>query len=57
VDQATRSSETLLRAVLFTDIVGSTEHLARVGDRARRELIVAHDERSRPAIERHGAAW
>ena len=54
VDQATRSSETLLRAVLFTDIVGSTEHLARVGDRAWRDLIVAHDDRSRRAIERHG---
>lgn len=54
VDQARRSSETLLRAVLFTDIVGSTEHLARVGDRAWRELIVAHDGRSRRAIERHG---
>jgi hypothetical protein len=54
VDQATRSSETLLRAVQFTDIMGSTEHLARVGDRAWRELIVAHDERSRRAIERHG---
>jgi class 3 adenylate cyclase len=54
VDQAKRSSETLLRAVLFTDIVGSTEHLTRVGDRAWRELIVAHEDRSRRAIERHG---
>ncbi len=53
-DQATRSSETLLRAVLFTDIVGSTEHLARIGDRAWREVIVAHDARSRRAIEGHG---
>jgi class 3 adenylate cyclase len=53
-DRATRSSETLLRAVLFTDIVGSTDHLAKVGDRAWRELIVAHDGRSRAAIERHG---
>jgi pimeloyl-ACP methyl ester carboxylesterase len=33
-DRAARSSETLLRAVVFTDIVGSTEHLAAVGDRA-----------------------
>ncbi len=51
---AARSGQTLLRAVLFTDIVGSTEHLARVGDQAWRELIVAHDDRSRRAIERHG---
>ncbi|MGH2595870.1 MAG: adenylate/guanylate cyclase domain-containing protein [Actinomycetota bacterium] len=54
VDQATRTGKTLLRAVLFTDIVGSTEHLASVGDRAWRELIVAHDDRSRRSIERHG---
>jgi class 3 adenylate cyclase len=53
-DRATRPSETLLRAVLFTDIVGSTEHLARVGDRAWRELIVAHDDHSLRAVERHG---
>ena len=49
-----RSSETLLRAALFTDIVGSTEHLARIGDRAWRELFVAHEDRSRRAIERYG---
>lgn len=48
------AAQTLLRAVLFTDIVGSTEHLARVGDRAWRELLVAHDERGRSAIEEHG---
>ncbi len=53
-DRAARSGQTLLRAVLFTDIVGSTEHLARVGDQAWRELIVAHDDRSRRAVERHG---
>jgi class 3 adenylate cyclase len=53
-DQPMRSGETLLRAVLFTDIVGSTEHLARVGDRAWRDLIAAHDGRCRRAIERHG---
>ena len=53
-DQAPRSSGTLLRAVLFTDIVGSTELLSRVGDRAWRELIVAHDDRSRGAVELNG---
>lgn len=53
-DRAARSGQTLLRAILFTDIVGSTEHLARVGDQAWRELILAHDDRSRRAIERHG---
>ena len=53
-EHAQRPAETLLRAVLFTDIVGSTDHLARIGDRAWRELIVAHDDRSRRAIERNG---
>ncbi len=53
-DRSRAAAETLLRTVLFTDIVGSTEHLARVGDRAWRELILAHDDRSRRAVERHG---
>jgi class 3 adenylate cyclase len=45
---------TLLRAVLFTDIVGSTEQLARVGDRAWRDVLVAHDEQAAVAIGQHG---
>ncbi len=53
-EPGTAPSHTLLRAVLFTDIVGSTQHLARIGDQAWRELIVLHDDRSRRAIERHG---
>jgi class 3 adenylate cyclase len=48
---------TELRAVLFTDIVGSTEHLARVGDARWRELILAHDERSRAEVERRGGRY
>jgi class 3 adenylate cyclase len=48
---------TQLRAVVFTDIVGSTEHLASIGDKAWRDLIVRHDERSRAAIERNGGRW
>jgi class 3 adenylate cyclase/alpha-beta hydrolase superfamily lysophospholipase len=49
--------ETLLRAVLFTDIVGSTEHLAKVGDAAWRELLGAHDARARKVIEEHGGRF
>ena len=48
------AGQTLLRAVLFTDIVGSTEHLARVGDRAWRELLVRHDERAGSVVQAHG---
>jgi hypothetical protein len=55
--RATRSSETLLRAVLFTDIVGSTDHLATVGDRVWRELIVAHDGRSRAPSNDTEVEW
>lgn len=54
VDQPVAPPTTLLRAVLFTDIVGSTEHLARVGDRTWREVLVAHDDRAIRAIEQHG---
>ncbi len=49
--------ETLLRAVLFTDIVGSTEHLTRVGDTAWRELLASHDARARALIEEHGGRF
>jgi class 3 adenylate cyclase len=54
VAPARPETHTVLRAVLFTDIVGSTEHLARLGDSAWRDLIVAHDERSRAAVEARG---
>ncbi len=54
VDRPATPSTTLLRAVLFTDIVGSTEHLARVGDRAWRDVLVAHDDRAIAAILDHG---
>ena len=50
-------SETLLRAVLFTDIVGSTEHLSRVGDATWRELVTTHDARAKDVIERHGGRF
>jgi hypothetical protein len=53
VDQPVAPPTTLLRAVLFTDVVGSTEHLARVGDRAWRDVLIAHDDRANRAIEAH----
>ena len=36
---AERSAQRVLSTVLFTDIVGSTEHLAQLGDREWRELL------------------
>jgi class 3 adenylate cyclase len=42
----------VLATVLFTDIVGSTEHAARLGDRRWRELLDDHDRLVRGQIER-----
>src|SRR5687768_3112621 len=43
-----------LTTVLMTDIVGSTEHAAELGDRAWRELISQHHAIVRAALRRHG---
>lgn len=38
-----REPRRMLATVLFTDIVGSTDHASRLGDRAWRELLGRHD--------------
>jgi class 3 adenylate cyclase len=43
----------VLATVLFTDIVGSTEALARLGDRRWRDLLTRHDELSRAQVARY----
>jgi class 3 adenylate cyclase len=43
----------VLATVLFTDIVGSTEHATELGDRRWRELLDAHDEAMRRELSRH----
>jgi class 3 adenylate cyclase len=43
-----------LRAVLVTDLVGSTELTARLGDAAALELVRAHDALVRRALAAHG---
>jgi class 3 adenylate cyclase len=45
---------TVLTAVLFTDIVGSTEHAARLGDQRWRDVLSTHEGRARAAAERAG---
>jgi class 3 adenylate cyclase len=42
------------RAVMFTDIAGSTEMTARLGDVAATELVRAHDALVRRALARNG---
>jgi class 3 adenylate cyclase len=44
--------ERVLATVLFTDIVGSTERAARLGDRRWRDLLDRHDQNVRTQIER-----
>jgi class 3 adenylate cyclase len=41
----------VLATVLFTDIVGSTERAARIGDRRWRELLGEHDARIRRQLD------
>jgi class 3 adenylate cyclase len=43
-----------LLTVLFTDIVGSTERAAELGDSRWRTLLERHDELVRAEVERHG---
>jgi class 3 adenylate cyclase len=45
-------SDRLLATVLFTDIVGSTDQLARVGDKAWSERLNQHDAAVRRQVER-----
>jgi class 3 adenylate cyclase len=48
-----REPERVLATVLFTDIVGSTERAAELGDRRWRDLLARHDELVRRQVERH----
>jgi class 3 adenylate cyclase len=42
-EAAPRVPESILATLLFTDIVGSTDHAARLGDRSWRELLERHN--------------
>lgn len=46
--------ETAFRAILFTDIEGSTNLTQRLGDRAAMELVRAHDRVVRHSLSAHG---
>jgi class 3 adenylate cyclase len=47
-----RIPDTVLATVLFTDLVGSSERAAELGDRAWRELLERHNELVRRELER-----
>ena len=50
---AGRRVERFLTTVLFTDIVGSTELAAELGDRGWRDLVQEHHKLVRAALRRH----
>ena len=50
---ANATANRVLATVMFTDIVGSTEHAAAVGDTEWRRLLDSHDRVARAEIERH----
>ncbi len=50
---APEACERLLAAVLFTDIVGSTEHAEEIGDSRWRDLLQRHDSLVREIVTRH----
>ena len=52
--EASETTERTMRAVMFTDIVGSTEMTSRLGDGAALELVRVHDGLVRRALEAHG---
>jgi class 3 adenylate cyclase len=52
--RSTRTSDRRLATVLFTDIVGSTQRAAAVGDHAWRELLDRHDALVHACITRAG---
>ena len=45
-------SDRVLATVVFTDIVGSTEHAARMGDRRWKDLLATHDTLLGTEVER-----
>ena len=47
-----RSAERVLATVLFTDIVGSTQHVAQIGDRAWRDVLDRHHAIVRELLDR-----
>ena len=51
--RATKDAHRVLATVLFTDIVGSTEKAAELGDARWKELLAIHDEKAKAEIDRY----
>jgi class 3 adenylate cyclase len=52
-EEAPSVPESVLATVMFTDIVGSTDHAARIGDRAWRDLLARHHTLVRRELSRY----
>lgn len=52
--RAGQASDRMLATILFTDICGSTERAAELGDRRWREVLEAHDRAAREELGRYG---
>jgi class 3 adenylate cyclase len=52
-EEAAPVPESVLETVVFTDIVGSTDHAVRIGDRAWRELLSRHHAIVRRQLARY----
>jgi class 3 adenylate cyclase len=53
---APSASESAFRTVLFTDLVGHTEMMQRLGDDRGREVLREHERITRDLLKRHGGA-
>jgi class 3 adenylate cyclase len=53
VEQLPRQLDRILSTVLFTDIVGSTDTAARVGDTRWRVVLAQHEETAKREVERY----
>jgi class 3 adenylate cyclase len=52
-DRSFNDLERVLATVLFTDIVGSTQSAAEMGDQRWRRLLDSHDDLARQIVEKH----
>ena len=54
--QRTRSRPSGVHTVLFTDLVGHTEMMQRLGDAKGRDVLREHERITRSVLKRHGGA-
>ena len=55
--EAVQDADRVLATILFTDIVGSTQRAAELGDQGWRRLLDQHDQASRAEVERNGGRY